>query len=417
MNTTIFRNARIAMLAILCLVWLPPLAHAEDKMVATTAKERVVLMPLRVSEEDIGLQGAMETALVQGLQEKYEVFSGEQVAQKAREIFLKESRTTAKKDCDETRCMQDIAEAFQAELISTANVTKRQDGYFLALSIQNIFDNKVVYSNSIPCKNCDAYQVVAKLKELSSTVLNVQKAETTFRDCPGCPEMVMIPLGNFEMGGISKAETPIHLVTISRRFAIGKTEITQGEWKSIMGNNPSEFTECGDNCPVEKVSWEDAQEFVEKLSARTGKHYRLPSEAEWEYACRAGWRQEYCGGDEPNDIAWFGAPPTGTDAQATPAVPKGNSANIPHPVATKQANAFGLYDMSGNVWEWVQDNAHADYKDAPSDGSAWKSENPARMLRGGSWYHSAKSSRADTRGQFKADSRNGSFGLRVARSL
>jgi hypothetical protein len=129
--------------------------------------ERLVLMPLRVGEEDKRLQGAMETALVQGLQQNYIVFAGEQVAQKAHEIFLKESRNTAKKECDETRCMQGIAEAFQAELIATANVTKQDGGYFLSLSIQNIFDNKVVYSNSVPCRNCDSFQVVDKLKELS----------------------------------------------------------------------------------------------------------------------------------------------------------------------------------------------------------------------------------------------------------
>ena len=134
-------------------------------------KERMVLMPLRVPEEDKSLQGSMETALVEGLQQKYEVFSGEQVAAKAKAIFLKESRNTAKKECDETRCMQDIAIAFQAELIATANVTKRADGYFLAISIQNIFDNKVVYSKSTPCKNCDAYQVVEKLKELSGATV------------------------------------------------------------------------------------------------------------------------------------------------------------------------------------------------------------------------------------------------------
>lgn len=129
--------------------------------------ERLVLMPLRVGEEDRTLEGAMETALVQGLQQSYVVFSGEQVAQKAREIFLKESRNTAKKECDETRCMQGIAEAFQAELIATANVTKRDGGYFLSLSIRNIFDNKVVFSNSVPCESCTTFQVVNKLKELS----------------------------------------------------------------------------------------------------------------------------------------------------------------------------------------------------------------------------------------------------------
>jgi Protein of unknown function (DUF1566) len=152
-----------------------------------TSKERLVLMPLRLGEADKELQGAMEGALVEGLQQKYEVFSGELVAQKAHEIFLKESKT-AHKECDETKCMQGIAEAFQSELIATANVTKRGDGYFLALSIQNIFDNKVVYSKSTPCKNCDAYQVVDKLKELSGAL--VQTATVTAAPAPVAPPQV-----------------------------------------------------------------------------------------------------------------------------------------------------------------------------------------------------------------------------------
>jgi len=139
----------------------PPPVIAKPAIVPT---ERLVLMPLRVGEESKNLQGAMETALVEGLQQNYVVFSGEQVAQKAREIFLKESRSTKKKECDETRCMQGIAEAFQAELIGTANVTRIEGGYFLALSIQNIFDNKVVFSKTIPCENCSAFKVVERLK-------------------------------------------------------------------------------------------------------------------------------------------------------------------------------------------------------------------------------------------------------------
>jgi hypothetical protein len=124
-------------------------------------------MPLRLGDEDRNLQGAMETALVEGLQQRYEVFSGEQVARKAREIFMKESRSTSHKECDETRCLQGIAESFQSELLATANVTKQDGGYFLALSIRNLYDNKDVYSKSLGCKGCDSFQVVEKLKELS----------------------------------------------------------------------------------------------------------------------------------------------------------------------------------------------------------------------------------------------------------
>ena len=163
---------QFGIIAALCLMLISLQVHAAEeirpgKLSTDTqpARERLVLMPLRVAEEDRNLQGAMEAALAEGLQQKYEVFAGEQVVLKAKEIFSKESHSS-KKDCDETRCMQGIAEAFKAELIATANITKREDGYFLALSIQNIFDNKVIFSKSLPCRNCDAYQVVEQLKEL-----------------------------------------------------------------------------------------------------------------------------------------------------------------------------------------------------------------------------------------------------------
>lgn len=155
----------------LCLSGLLQPAQAAKPIKAAKSslpsKEKLVLMPLRMGEEDRNLQGAMETALVEGLQQKYEVFSGEQVARKAREIFMKESRNTSHKECDETRCLQGIAESFQSELLATANVTKQDGGYFLALSIRNLYDNKDVYSKSLGCKGCDSFQVVEKLKELS----------------------------------------------------------------------------------------------------------------------------------------------------------------------------------------------------------------------------------------------------------
>jgi len=124
-------------------------------------------------------------------------------------------------------------------------------------------------------------------------------ADKTFRDCPDCPEMVIIPAGSFDMGSNNGEvnEKPVHRVTIAKPFAMGMTEVTQGQWKAVMGNNPSSFSNCGDTCPVEQVSWNDVQGFLQKLNAKTGKQYRLPSEAEWEYACRAEGKQEYCGSD------------------------------------------------------------------------------------------------------------------------
>jgi hypothetical protein len=165
-NTGIVQRRWLSVLFAVVLAGSVSQAHAaKPDKVAQAGKERLVLMPLRAGKEDQNMQGAMETALVQGLQKRYEVFAGEDVAQKAREIFKRESRI-AKKECDETRCMEDIAIAFQSELIATANVTRIEGGYLLALSIRNVMDNKAVFSNSLPCRDCDAFQVVDALKGL-----------------------------------------------------------------------------------------------------------------------------------------------------------------------------------------------------------------------------------------------------------
>ena len=232
-------------------------------------------------------------------------------------------------------------------------------------------------------------------------LVNVVHAET-LRDCDDCPEMVTIPAGSFEMGlnGVSPNEKPVHQVTIAK-FAMGKTEITQAQWKAVMGSNPSYFSACGDNCPVEMVSWTEAQEFIVKLSQKTGKQYRLPSEAEWEYACRAGGNHQFCGGDSMDAVGWH----------------SGNKNNPTHPVAGKQANAFGLFDMSGNVSEWVQDSYHKDYTAAPVDGSAWQDDDKQRVLRGGSWNYPPQLTRAAIRFGDKPTNHFNSNGFRVAMVL
>ena len=224
-------------------------------------------------------------------------------------------------------------------------------------------------------------------------------------DCPECPELVELPAGSFDMGANSSEanEMPVHRVSV-KTFAIGKTEVTQAQWQALMVTNPSNFSGCGDTCPVEQVSWDDAQTYIKKLNARTGKQYRLPTEAEWEYACRAGGQQEYCGSDNPDSVSW--------NSSNT-----GAFFNTPFPVATKQANAFGLYDMSGNVWEWVEDNYHDNYTGAPADGSAWLDGSSKRVLRGGSWGKLPKFSRAASRSGFVSNYRDYSYGFRLARTL
>jgi len=231
-------------------------------------------------------------------------------------------------------------------------------------------------------------------------------SETVFKDCPACPTMVRVPAREFMMGSpLSEAgrwsdEGPQHRVTV-RSFSIGRTEVTQAQWRAVMGSNPSYFTACGDDCPVEQVSWDETQQFVARLSSQTGHAYRLPSEAEWEYACRAGSQQQYCGSDNVEDVAWFIS----------------NSRTTTHAVALKRPNAWGLYDMSGNVWEWTRDCWNENYYGAPTDGSAWtQGDCSRRVVRGGSWVDSPRSLRSASRLRFTTAIRSGSIGLRVART-
>jgi|GEM_PF-1198805 len=186
-------------------------------------------------------------------------------------------------------------------------------------------------------------------------------------------EFVLIPSGEFIMGSPDEeknrfpSEGPAHKVTIKKPFYLSKFPITQKQWKTVMGDNPSHYK--GDDLPVEMISWENAQEFIKKLNEMEGTvKYRLPSEAEWEYACRAGTQTRYSFGDDDSKLeeyTWYTK----------------DSDHNTHPVGQKRPNHWGLYDMHGNVYEWVQDSYHLDYNGAPSDGSAWE-DRPHRVLRG-----------------------------------
>jgi formylglycine-generating enzyme required for sulfatase activity len=176
-----------------------------------------------------------------------------------------------------------------------------------------------------------------------------------------------------------------------------------------MGGNPSHFAQCGDDCPVEKVSWDDVQAYISKLNQKTGKTYRLPSEAEWEYACRAGAKHEYCGSDSIDSVAWYG-----NNLQLG-----GNSGGKTHPVAGRQANDWGLNDMTGNVWEWTQDCWNDTFSGAPSDGSAWTTGGCAagRVLRGASWRNGPQFASLDERDKNVMTFRSHVFGFRLARTI
>ena len=246
--------------------------------------------------------------------------------------------------------------------------------------------------------------------------------DKTFRDCPDCPEMVVIPSGSYRMGDLSGAggndEKPIHEVRIENNFAVGKYEVTQDEWVALMGSNPSKFK--GGRNPVEQVSWNDAKAFVGKLSAKTRKAYRLLSEAEWEYMARAGSTSKYLFGSNESSLCKHG----NAADQSTGYDWRNKSCNDGYgkktsPVGSYPANIFGVHDTVGNVWEWVEDCWNFGYSGAPSNGSAWTTDGncSVRVLRGGSWVSGPGGVRFASRPAKYTAYRDGSGGFRVARTL
>jgi formylglycine-generating enzyme required for sulfatase activity len=224
----------------------------------------------------------------------------------------------------------------------------------------------------------------------------------TFTDKNTGIELVSVKGGCYSMGDTSgdgyPNEKPVHKVCVSN-FYIGKYEVTQGQWKRVMGSNPSRFSSCGENCPVENVSWNDVQEFIGKLNRQSGKNYRLPTEAEWEYAARSGGKsQKYSGGDDLDSVGWYSS----------------NSGGKTHPVGQKRPNGLGIYDMTGNVWEWCSD-WHGDkyYSESPRDNPMGPSSGSTRVGRGGSWGNLAAHARASLRFRLDPDSRDVILGFRL----
>jgi formylglycine-generating enzyme required for sulfatase activity len=211
---------------------------------------------------------------------------------------------------------------------------------------------------------------------------------------------VQIPEGEFLMGSDNGVddEKPVHKVRISKAFEMGKCEVTQAQWEAVMGSNPSDVK--GANLPVVEVSWNDTREFIKKLNAKNdGYSYRLPTEAEWEYACRAGSTGDYAG--NLDEMAWSSS----------------NSANKTHPVGEKKANAWGLHDMHGNVWEWCSDWYDENYyKKSPRVDPSGPSTGSDRANRGGSWYFNARFLRSANRNWSEPDFRANSIGFRLVRT-
>lgn len=285
----------------------------------------------------------------------------------------------------------------------------------------------------------------------ASGAAQAPEAGKIFRDCPTCPEMVVIRSGSFDMGspgseaGRSDDEGPVHRVNVAA-FAMGKTEVTRGQFAAFVDETKySSGGKCWtlekgkveersgdwrelryeqeDNYPIGCLNWSDAKSYTEWLSRKTGRQYRLPTEAEWEYAARGSTTTARYWGDNPDEACRYA---NAADKTAQAQIRGASSWSVFNctdgfaytaPVGSFKANAFGLNDMLGNVWEWTEDSYHDSYKGAPADGSAWQGDGAKRVLRGGSWNNSPRNVRAAVRNSYKPALRFSFFGFRLARML
>lgn len=216
-------------------------------------------------------------------------------------------------------------------------------------------------------------------------------------------KMIFVEGGTFEMGATSEMENPwndelpVHQVTVSD-FYLCEVEVTQALWEALMDTNYSSFL--GAELPVQEVSWNECQEFISRLNKQTGETFRLPTEAEWEFAARGGNlsnHTQFAGSSNIDEVAWYA----------------NNSGETPHPVAQKLPNELGLYDMSGNVWEWCSDY-FGDYLDEPQTNPQGPEKGGYHVYRGGSWFGAERSTRISTRDRFGSNESNYNLGLRLA---
>ena len=265
---------------------------------------------------------------------------------------------------------------------------------FAAFSLLTVF----VTLSMVSCGSDDNDEPSPSPSTLKDQTFNVDGVSFTMKAVQG---------GTFTMGSSDddadayKDEKPAHSVTVSS-FWIGQTEVTQELWEKVMGKNPSNFK--GNKLPVEKVSWTDCQDFIKELNTKTGKKFRLPTEAEWEYAARGGNKSKgykYSGGNDIDKVAWY----------------KDNSSEKTHDVGTKTANELGIYDMTGNVHEWCSDwYSNSYYSNSPTTNPQGPSTGSYRVLRGGSWFNYAEGCHVANRFNYGPVGRDFDLGLRLVLS-
>ena len=289
---------------------------------------------------------------------------------------------------------------FRNILIGEREVTIKKEGYSPVTNRVTIEEGKTIPKEFTLTKK-PGQQPIAVTQPKENNAISVNGYTETIKGIN--LQMVYVEGGTFTMGATPEQgsdaldrEKPAHKVTLSSYY-IGKFEVTQAQWRAIMGKNPSSFT--GDNNPVEQVSWHEVQEFCQKLSSLTGKKYRLPTEAEWEYAAKGGNKSKgykYSGSNTIGDVAWY----------------RENSGRKTHPVGQKQPNELGIYDMSGNVYEWCYD-WFSIYSSSPQTNPTGKTNGSRRVNRGGSWRSNAEYCRLAFRYNYDPGSVDSNLGLRV----
>ena len=287
---------------------------------------------------------------------------------------------------------------FNGIMVGNHKVEIKKDGYGTESKTVNILESQTATLSGVLTTN--ASSSVASGASLSGNTIIIPVKDGISID------MIRVEAGTFTMGATTEMkdpwddEKPTHQVTLTNDYYIGKYEVTQALWKAVMGKNPSNFK--GDNLPVEEVSWNDCQKFISKLNSITGKTFRLPTEAEWEYAARGGKKSrgyQYSGSNNLSDVAWY------TD----------NSGSKTHTVGSKQANELGIYDMSGNVYEWCQD-WKGSYSSSSQVNPTGDNSGSDRVCRGGSWFDSAGGCRSSYRYYSTPDCRGNNLGLRLVLS-
>ena len=283
-------------------------------------------------------------------------------------------------------------------LVGNHKVEIKKDGYGTDSKIVNILEGQTATIAGVLTTNTSS-SVASGTSSSGNTITIPVKNGISI-------DMVRVEAGTFTMGATAEMkdpfdwEKPTHQVTLTNDYYIGKYEVTQALWQAVMGNNPSYFK--GGNLPVEQVSWDDCQEFLSKLNSITGKKFRLPTEAEWEYAARGGKKSrgyQYSGSNNLSDVAWYDR----------------KSNNKTHAVGTKQSNELGIYNMSGNVCEWCQD-LFEEYSSSSQVNPTGANSGSHRVFRGGSWNGYARYCRSSFRNSISPDGRGYDFGLRLVLS-